>query len=95
MVVRTTLSIYLLFLREVITYGARAWWSLLSTTNKGRLERFQSRTLRSTTGSSWFIKFNIIRQGLRVPPLAVFVRDFAFSLLSKAGASAYTHPSST
>ena len=88
---RTKLTIYLLFLRSVLTYAAPAWWSLLSTTNRCRLEAFQSRTLRSLTGSPWFVRNDVIRRGLRVPTLTSFVRSLALTLFAKASTSTFPY----
>lgn len=63
---RTKDTIYLLSLRSVLTYAASAWLSLLSTT-MCRLEQFLNRTLRSFSGSPWFIRNDAIHTGFRVP----------------------------
>ena len=62
---RTKVTIYLLFLRSVLTYAAPAWWALLSATNRCKFEEFQSRTLRSLSGSPWFVRNNVIRGDLQ------------------------------
>lgn len=51
---RTKVTICLVFLRSV--------WSLLTTTNKCKLEQFQPRTLRYLSGSPYFIR-NDVSQG--------------------------------
>ena len=75
--VRTKLTLYLLFLRTVLTYAAPAWWPLLSATNRHRLTTFQNWTLRSLTGSPWCVRNFAIHRGLRVPILEAFVWSLA------------------
>ena len=89
--VRTKLTLYLLFLRTVLTYAAPAWWPLLSATNRRRLSTFQNRTLRSLSGSPWFVRNSAIHRGLRVPTLEAFVWSLASNLFAKASESPYPH----
>ena len=88
---RTKVTTYLLLLRSVLTYAAPAWWSLLSTTSKCRLEAFQSHTLRSLSGSPWCVRNNVIRGDLRVTTIAAFVRSLAESLFASAATSSFPY----
>ena len=88
---RTKVTLYLLFLRSVLTYAAPVWWSLVSATNRRRLESFQSRTLRSLSGSPWFVRNSVIRGGLRVPALSAFVWSLAATLFAAAETSSFPY----
>lgn len=88
--VRTKVSVYLLFLRAVLTNAAPAWWSLLLTINNCRLRRFQSRTLRSFSCSLWFVRNYAIRRSLRVPTITDFAHSLAECLFPKASESSFT-----
>ena len=88
---RTKRSIYLLFLRAVLTYAAPAYWSLLSADVVARMEAFQSRTLRQISSSPWFVRNDVIRRGLKVPSLDEFVRSLAYRLFDRASNSTYPH----
>ena len=83
--VGTKLTIYLLFLRAILTYAAPAFWVLLNPSVVAHLEAFQSRTLRYI--SPWFVINDVIRRGLKVPSLTEFVRYLVLNLFPRASVS--------
>ena len=88
---RQKLTIYLLFLRAILTYAAPAFWVLLSPSVVACLKVFQSRTLLYISNSPWFVRHDAIRRGLKVPSLTEFVRSLALKLFTPGYVSIHPH----
>jgi hypothetical protein len=87
--VRVKLMFFTMIVRSVLMYASTAWWALASRTNRTRVERVQSKTLRRLTRQPWFVRNNTIRSSLDVPTLGQFAFQCATNLFQKAADSGY------
>ena len=63
---KTKLYIYKTYLKPIILYAAPSWTANISKSSWKKLETFQSKTLRTITGSDWYVSNHTIRSSLNI-----------------------------
>jgi len=64
--------LYKAFIRPIIAYAAPVWFCA-SNSNKSKLEAFQSKILRMSTNTPWFVRNNQIRRELNITTFHDFI----------------------
>lgn len=89
--VRAKINIYKMYVKSILTYAGPAWAALISNTSWKNIEAIQNISLRTITGSPWFVKNQVISDSTRTPSIRSTISLNSKILFHKLHLSRHNH----
>lgn len=88
---KTRLQLYLIYIRPILLYGSVVWASLVSQTNREKIEAVQNISLRIITGSHYLTRNEAIRNSANILSVSEYIKNAKSIFLHRASISKHSH----